>query len=1495
MLRLAIRRRGRVACCLLALAGLAAVLTLGLPGHGVPRAAGLSGATELVAQTDDSVPATGVTLFGAAPEEAAGEVWGLAPSSGGSELVTYTHDGGWTLGPQLLDAGGEPLTNFHLDTPEAFSHPQPSPLAAQMTPAGAGAMLGTVGSGASSRDAVLVREPGQAFKEAPVPEGGEGLLSGEELFGINRPPLLAALDEPEGKAGAFVVPVAANVDGAVLHWDGTSWIRETIEIPPAGSAGFEVLSLGASSPQNAWLLARMEGSSGPLTLFRRHAGATPQWRPVATQSGGGPGEPIEILGERFDVPPHDQAQLLTVTSDGVWVDGRLHGANASATLYFKPDGEADTGSFTGLWCEVPDPTGVSPGVLSECSDPQHSLPEALPTEYSRSFAWSGSGSFGERIVTGLKDGQMLRLEGGRLEAVNSLGSEAISAADAYGAAFASSSEGWLGKRLLPVHVTSATSAVPSRLQPWPVPFRSALTAVAPEPGAPVGGESSEAIAVGDRGEVARFHPNCPAQPLTGGCEGAWLPETLPGPAGKRQSPRLRAVAWPTPSRVYAVGDAERGAGQMWLWRGETGLWEKDPGIPLNFRGNLLGIAFDPEDSTRGYAVGQQGVLLSYGKSWTQEEEAAIPVAARGASFTSIAFAGSEAIVAWRKLVRAGQNQYAGGVIVNEGSGWREEEGAAALLGTVAVPWAVAGLPDGGAAFTAKSPTQGATLYERSNSGSAWQGFPYPGGFAPGSLSLFREGGTVRAVATGSEPATFVAEEEAAPPAGAAPILVDPYPLVSDPDRGVLRQTAGGWNDEEHELNNATEVPGGYVHWDTPKIPDPVNALLVDPAGGEGWAVGGFVNNKHALLDTADIFRYPAESRVPPGTTADPETTSPGYSAFAIGGGAGCAAPCATRSDTGTGPSVWLQSAIKEASQITSVHTFLYTGPGVTDGLLTGPRLFPVPWQAEERSYLARAYSLEPLVCLAPSPTDREGGGEGSAAFFEQAFASVGGGTLASACEGESGPGGSYAFDREKMRVIVLDTSFVAGGQRELAGDQIDFLREQFERADEQWKGRSIVIGNADLPREVAEGHAPAQALASAIVAGGAAAYFFESPEQNVSETLSAGTNGIPAYGTGTLGYVNVLAEEGQGGFIGQSGFLVAQIAEAETSEKAGEAASYHVHVKLVPNIEELAVEAQQGTLLRRSQAASFAGLARRPRAGNRAHNQSEEVEVAPYIPIPDNCLGADCARGIAPEYSFESSNTEDGEFVKRNIHSAELNAVEHDSHGKPISQEAEGGKDGLFCAFNSTPTNEPVYIRLKVANLRYSLPVTIQAGSVSQPCGTTVLHRKPATTEANPAPPPAGSAPASGAAPTALNVPVPQAGPPAPAPAHPHAPPSQFLPQTAPVAFLPAFVPVPLPTPARPTPPSGTSPVTSPVEAAQKEEEEEAAPESVDAAASAYHPSEHETPPVYLLGLVVLAAFAGASLRGRRGPRRGTRVAPATVNSGQAQRRWERDNQRNRW
>ncbi len=1440
-------------CCLALLAALAGGVTL--LGRGVPRASGLIGAPELVAQTDDSAPLLSMTLFGASPEEEAGEVWGLAPTAQGGRPVRYSPAAGWTLGPPLQNAAGEPLEKFSLATPEAFRNNTPSPLAAQMTPGGGGAMLGEV----SGRRMLLVREPGGPFKEVELPAGEAVLHAGETLFGERSAPVLAALQE-SGGTGALVAPSTAHVTEAVLYHDSSGWQREKIEVPPAAKR-FEVLAIGAASPEDAWLLGRSEGPEGPLSLFRRHTGgAAAVWQPVATSPGGEPGAPLEIDGEALDEPGRDQAQLLTVTSAGVWLDARLHGARGPAILYFKPEGGAATGTFTGLWCHISGVASATPQATEACA--QHPLPE-LPTEYDRSFAWPGAG-FGERIITGAFDGRMLRLEGERFTIVNSLGSQpGTNPGSTEGAAFASPTDGWLGNSRLPVHLTAASGAAPSRLSSWPVPFRYALTAIAPAPGSAIAADASEAVSVGDNGEVARYQPGK-----------GWLPETLLGPGGQRETPRLRAVAWPRPTRVYAVGDSEKGAGQMWLWRGETGLWEPDPAMPLNFRGNLLGIAFDPANSARGYAVGQQGVLLRYGKSWVQEEEQNIPQAARGASFTSIAFAGSEAIVAWRKLTAPGANSYLGGVIVNNGSGWKEDEGAAAVLGTKAVPWAVAGLADGGAGFTAQG-AQGAAIYERNAPGQPWQGVSYPGGRAPGSLAVFREGGALRAIGASAAPETIGAESEPAPPPGFPPVLYDPYPLVSNAEHGVLRQTATGWSDEQHELNEAREPPGGYLFWDTPKIPDPVSALLVDPSGTQGWAVGGIVDG-NPLLETADVNRYPSNGAAAPAAKA-PETTHSGFVSVAVGGGSACSAPCASRADTGVGPAVWLARAITQTEEIRSVGAFVYTGPGVTTGTTAQPPLFPVPWQEEEQYYAQRASGGGVLVCAAPSPADREGNGEGSPSAFEGAFQG------ASECRGAGVAGNSYAFDKEGLRVIVLDTSLVRAGQREAPPEMIAWLQGQLQEAG----GHAIVIGNADLPREYGEGGGAAHELVAAIEAGHAAAYFFDAPEENVRETLTGTASGTPAYGSGTLGYVSVQNEE-VGGFIGQSGFLVAEVS---ASEKA--LGRYKVNARLIPDVEELAVEGEQGTLLRRSQVASFSGLARRPRAGNRSHNDILKNEVAPYVALPDVCTGAACARGIVPEYRFRSSDRQYGEFVKRNLNSPKRDAVLYDAHGKPVSDEAEGGKDALFCAFNATPPGKSVEVILETGNLRYSLPVIIQGGSVRQPCGTTALTSKPVPETTAVAPPVTEPTPAgNGAPPTNVSIPLPPppaapaAAPPA-TPAHPAAT-FPFVPQVAPVAFLPPFVPVPLPTPARPTPPSGTSAVTSPVEAAQKEEEEEAAPESVDASAAAYHPSEHEPSPAYLIGVVVLAAFAGASLRARRGPRRGPRVAPATLNTSRAQRSHER-------
>jgi hypothetical protein len=1484
-------RPGRLVSAALALAlgSLALVVLVGLPGA-TSRASAQGGgeeAGEVTPQTDASLPATRVTMIGSAPKEAADETWGLGLNRAGeSVLVRYTPETGWTLGPALLDAGGQPLSGFKLDQPEAFRFGSPSPLAGAMTEDGSGVLAGEVPAAAPSETkttpVLLVRNPGGAFQEtAPLPSTGEAALQkGERLFGVNRAPMIAALEEAGGRAGALVAPVTEGAEGAedrVLHWNGEAWSSESIEVPTESKGELEVLAIGASSPENAWLLARLSAKhypAGSVVLFRRHVGAGAEpttWQLVAPTATGEP-VPLEVPTQnkeeaQFIVPSAYQSQVLTVTEAGVWLDGERADVQSSTTMFFKPEGEAHghvVGHVLESWCKLSEavPAGTQP-----CDQ---ELPEALPSADVRSFAWPDSSELGKRVMTGFPEGVSLRLEpNGTFKRVLALGGSSNpdqNVGTTFGAAFSSAREGWLGQLQLPVHLTQRP--IESRLKPWPTPFRHALLALAPAPGAPVGSLSSEALAVGDEGEVARYAPGK-----------GWLPESLLGPGGRHETPRLRAVAWPTPSRAYAVGDR----GQMWLWRGETGLWEADPAEPLNFRGDLLGIAFDPEEPARGYAVGESGVLLRYGKTWTQEPESEIPAPARGASFTSIAFAGGEAIVAYRKLIPSTE-RFEGGLIVNNGSGWHADEGAAAVIGASA-PWAVAALPEGGAAFS----TRAGQIFERQGPGDPWQETPtpYPGETAPGSLALFREGQALRVVTVGSEPDTVEQESEPSPPAGFPPNLVQPYPLASDQETGVLRQTATGWSDEEHELNNAEEGEGGYRNYDAVYKPDPVAAVLVDPTGSQGWAVGGIAEPvEHSPLDTADVWRYPSTSAEQPlGVKQEAITVeSPlaGAARFAIGGAAQCAAPCAARAEAKIGPDQWLEHALQQAASIAGMSAFLYTGPRVTTGETVGPATIAVPYRREEERY-AEILGQRPggiAAYAGASPSDLDRALSDPEQLFEEAFSGYQGaapGVEAAGHSGESGHAAYYALVSKGVRVVVLDDS------TNVEAAQLQWLKEELEAAEAK-REPAIVVGNADLQAQISARDASAASVAEVLARQHASAYFFDSPEKDVKGELTvatgAGTVEVPTYGSGTLGYINA-NEQAQSDFIGASGFLLAEIGKLSSVTKLAP-----VHVTLIPDIGELAMEAEQGTLLRRSQPARFDALARRPRAGGEAANGSKATETDPYIPIPLDCVGSACASGLEPEYSFSSSNPEVGSFVKQDP--AEPTGLEplFNSKDEPERENPADAKSGLFCAFNAGTTT----VTISAGGLAYSLPVTVEAGSVRQPCGTVPAAKVAAAQQAAPvpAPPPtpapAAAAPAS-SAPPAVPVPAPPVTVPAP-PARPTPAPPPFFLTPAPPAFVLAFVPPPVPTPARPTPPSGTSAVTSPVEAAEREEESEAAPESVSNEAVAYRAPEHEPSPVYLLGLVVLAAFAGASIRRR--PRRGereVRIAPATISTMRTQRR----------
>src|SRR5262249_36741360 len=137
-------------------------------------------------------------------------------------------------------------------------------------------------------------------------------------------------------------------------------------------------------------------------------------------------------------------------------------------------------------------------------------------------------------------------------------------------------------------------------------------------------------------------------------------------------------------------------------------------------------------------------------------------------------------------------------------------------------------------------------------------------------------------------------------------------------------------------------------------------------------------------------------------------------------------------------------------------------------------------------------------------------------------------------------------------------------------------------------------------------------------------------------------------------------------------------------------------------------------------------------------------------------------------------------------------------HGKPIADE----HSGLFCAYNAGTTT----VTVEAGGLASSQPVTVQPGSVEQPCGTVPLHNRPVPVQqaALPVPPPA-PAPSPAATPSSTFPPPPP--PPAPVaplviqpPVHHPQPALPPVPQ-APAYLFPvlALVPAPAPAAGRPT------------------------------------------------------------------------------------------------
>ncbi len=1378
-------------------------------------------------------------------------------------FVRHTDAGGWQVFDTPRDAAGQP-----------YRGPFPNRLSARITRAGGGVLVGRDTSRPVGRQVVVLHhEPGGSWREllAPpadvlLPAEGEApaeALAGDQGLGAVA---IAAFDEA-GATGLLFAPQGRSVADAIVHFDGAEWAREPVEVPVGSEASFHIRAIDATGLGNAWAIAEAaDGLGRSVVLLERTPTAEgPLWvdRPlVGTPFAGtdSPGDGIAGAG-----PIGGAAQPLTVTEDGAWIDltAQIEGVGRDVTLFFHSGSDAVTGS----WCDA----AICGGTLGVRLSRQGGY---------RSFAWAGAG-FGSRVITnpldpggaeGTNRGTYMRFADGAFVRMPGAGGNFRNSG-----AFASPDNGWLKG---PVEIS--TKVAPNPLDPWPVAVRAPLSDVTAAPGSVPGEVGAGALAVGADGAVLRYEPGR-----------GWQREFLLSSGGSVNRATLRGVAWPERGRAHAVGDL----GAMWMWNGADDLWVADPGVPIGFEGNLLDVAFDPANPDRGYAVGKEGVLLSYGKSWDQIP---LPAGFEGADLTSIAFAGSQAIVA------AG-----GDLLVNDGGAWRVDASAKALLDTVRAGrpflFAVAGLPDGGAVAAGRD-----IVIERDGPGAPWRfsDQPLPGSTAIAAAAI-RAGGSVRAIVS-------VVPRLAFPPADDLP---DPDPNVPPPilppfglpgDGYLLRETAAGWVDEQRTTYATSSN-------DTPIKSDPVLSLLLDSAGN-GWAVGGWSGEADSAgrgssarngggrairerVRTAAVFRYGSGPGAPPAAGGQPVPMPAGPVRLAVAGHAECDSTCADLAPQAIGPDRGIAAALRTVAGMGGANgprALLYTGNRVKAGLSEG-----------DAARYAALLGSAPGLPVYPALGSNDAAGGAGVGAFQSAFASFpdpfGAGATPSGVSSAGIPGAvpeagartHYAFDSAgpggTVRVIVIDNSLgslaASDPHQNPPEAQLPWLTAVL--ADARARGiPTVVMGNRSLnvnftPKlnVAADGTQVAQAL----VAGGASAYLFDRPEENrVIQIPAGGAETIPSFGVGSLGYRSQIAGavglETADALFGDSGILVLEVGASQRDPASNRAP---VGVRLVPLIEDLSLEATDGTLLRRSRPALFRGLGRRPRGGDRWGQASagsgnpNPSGGDPYTLFPPNqCRVAGCAARISPEYSFTSSDPDIADFVKQDPASTNLRKPFIDQNDKVVTDNSSS----LLCPFNAGATT----VTVSAGGFSYSEQVRVQSGSVQRPCGTRPLRpdrfvRNSAGAVPPPPPPPPPAPPSN--PPLSFTPPALPTLPPAPPTPPPPPPPvDPFLPLAAvPLALVPAIVPPPPPPIVRPLPPGGAPARTYQVE--EKREEEAAIEESQ--AFSRHESSEGGlTTPPYLLGAVLILALAGASIRGGPGARRRPRAVPnpATTTTDRNQR-----------
>src|SRR6185436_9769159 len=316
-------------------------------------------------------------------------------------------------------------------------------------------------------------------------------------------------------------------------------------------------------------------------------------------------------------------------------------------------------------------------------------------------------------------------------------------------------------------------------------------------------------------------------------------------------------------------------------------------------------------------------------------------------------------------------------------------------------------------------------------------------------------------------------------------------------------------------------------------------------------------------------------------------------------------------------------------------------------------------------------------------------------------------------------------DAGSVRVIVIDNSagsLAASDPYQVPAEpQEPWLRATLQDA----KARgipAIVVGSRDLNVRLAPRTNVASdgdAIARLLVDEGASAYVYERPEEQRLTQVPAGAAAtIPELGTGTLGYRSPIANaQGPGqadALFGDAGYLLVSLNVAQRDPQTNRAP---VSARLIPLMESLSVDALDGTLLRRSAPALFDGRGRRPRGGERggplsaADGSPNPAGSDPYTSFPPAlCKQANCGTRLTPEYTFSSSDPDIADFVAVDPHTTNLRKPLQGPDGKVVTS----ATSGLLCAFNPGTTT----LTVSAGGIAYAQQVTVQAGSVQQPCGT---------------------------------------------------------------------------------------------------------------------------------------------------------------------------------